>query len=128
MKYHAKLGASEGSYTPFTVGKQEIVLTSVSLQQVSPGDLIELEIDVTWVKSIYWDMGEMEFILRKDTPDGPVIYWTLETCFEKGRTRESCSFYADPGMSVFYLSVRSADERGVISGDYWLKGTVKSVT
>lgn len=124
MKYNNKLGAVAGSYEPFTVGRQEIVLTSVSLQDVSTGDRIVLGIDVSWRKTIYWDMGELEFLLRLGSPDGPVIYWTLETCFEKARTQESHTLTAVEGMSVFYLTVKSADERAQISGSYSLEGSV----
>lgn len=124
MKFKAKSGAASGSYEPFVVGEQEIVLTGVTLQQVSPGDRIVFSIDVNWVKPIHWDMGEMEISLRLGQPDGQVIYWTLETCFAKSRTRESFTWTAEKEETEFYLTVRSVDSRAILSGDYWLEGTV----
>ncbi|MBB3131728.1 hypothetical protein FHS19_006451 [Paenibacillus rhizosphaerae] len=124
MKFKAKSGAASGSYEPFVVGEQEIVLTGLTLQHVTPGDQIVLSIDVNWVKPIHWDMGEMELCLRLGQPDGQVVYWTLESCFEKSRTRESFTWTAENGEARFYLTVKSVDSRAILSGDYWLEGTV----
>ncbi len=124
MKYTDKLGAEAGSFQPFAVGEEEIVLTSLVMRQIAAGDRIMLRLEVGWEKPYYWDTGELEIIVRQDRADGPVVYWTLETCFEQARTIDTVTVTGTRPEQLFYLSVRSAEGRARIGGHYSLQGTV----
>ncbi|WP_314003337.1 hypothetical protein [uncultured Paenibacillus sp.] len=123
-KYSRKTGASAGSFAPFPVGKEELVLTSVYMDGLAPNDRIVLKPEIGWAKPVHWDTGELEVMLRENSPDGQVVYWTLETCFEKALTSESCTVRGGKSVKVFYLTVRSSEERAMITGPYSLQGTV----
>ncbi|MFB9329635.1 hypothetical protein ACFFSY_27170 [Paenibacillus aurantiacus] len=124
MKFTQKNGAAAGTFLPFLVGDEEITLTSVLLPDTSPGDRIVLKMEIAWDKPPHWDTGELEVILRRDAPSGPLIYWTLESCFLKARYVESETVQAQGGTQLFYLSVRSKEQRARIIGPYSLQGTV----
>ncbi|WP_410771907.1 hypothetical protein [Fontibacillus sp. BL9] len=124
MKYIHKVGTAAGTFNPFLVGKDEVVLTSVSLMHISPGDRLVLRMDVGWEKSVQWDTGEIEFRIRKDAADGPVIYWTRETCSEKGYTMEKTTDSGVNPVQHYYLTACSSDSRAIISGPYSLQGSV----
>ncbi|EXX86303.1 hypothetical protein BG53_06390 [Paenibacillus darwinianus] len=125
-KYSRKTGAPAGGFAPFPAGAAEIVLTSVYMDGLTPEDRIVLKPEIGWVKPAYWDTGELEVILREHSPEGPVVYWTLETCFEKALTSESCTVLCSRSEHVYYLSVRSSEARAVITGPYSLQGSVLS--
>ncbi|RCX19786.1 hypothetical protein DFP94_104241 [Fontibacillus phaseoli] len=124
MKYIHKVGTAAGTFTPFLVGKEEVILTSVSLMSISPGDRLELRLDVGWEKPIQWESGEIELRIRKDAADGPVIYWKLETCIEKGYTMEKTADTGVYPVQHYYLTACSCDSRAIISGPYSLQGSV----
>lgn len=127
MKYQHKTGAIRDDYPPFTVGETEIVLTAVTLMDIAPGDTIKLEFLIEWVKPVIWDMGELEIMIRRGAPGGVPVYWTLESCFARAKSKEVFTHYGteDPVMT-YYLCVRSSGQRAIISGDYSLYGTVES--
>lgn len=122
LKYKTSQGAAAGTFDSFVVGAEEIVLTSVTLEGIEAGDRVVLSIDVSWLKPMC-DLGELEFFLRKDAADGPVIYWTLETCYAKARTKESFTLTAEGGMRHFYLSVKSCEQKARLVS-YALEGSV----
>ncbi|MEF2967953.1 hypothetical protein V3851_19155 [Paenibacillus sp. M1] len=124
MKYIHKVGTAAGTFPPFLVRADEIVLTSVTMMHINPGDRLVLRMDVGWEKPIHWDTGEMEFRIRKDTPDGPVIYWNLETCFERAYSMETVTDVGVAPIQHYYLTVRSSESRGIITGPYSLQGSV----
>lgn len=124
LKYKTRQEAGAGSFDSFVVGADEIVLTSVTLEGISEGDRVVLAIDVSWLKPLC-DLGELEFFLRRDMPDGPAVYWTLETCFAKARTRESYTLAGDNSMRHFYLTVRSSEQKARLVA-YALEGSVFS--
>ncbi|MCY9694368.1 hypothetical protein [Paenibacillus alginolyticus] len=116
--------AKEGTFTPFLVADKEIILTSVIAMHVSPGNRIVLQMEVAWEKPNNWDMGEIEINLRKDTPDGPVIYWTLESCFISAHTIVEQVEIGENPVQIYYLTVQSSEHRAVIVGPYLLRCTV----
>lgn len=122
LKYRTRQEAPAGSFDSFMIGADEIVLTSVTLEGIEDGDQVVLAIDATWLKPLC-DLGELEFFVKKDAPDGPVVYWTLETCFAKARTRESVTLAGNAGMRHFYLTVKSKEEKARIVS-YALEGSV----
>ncbi|MWV46835.1 hypothetical protein GRF59_24810 [Paenibacillus sp. HJL G12] len=124
LKYRIKQEAAAGTFDSFVVGADEIVLTSVTLEGVAEGDRIVLAIDVSWLKPLC-DLGELEFFLRKGAADGPVIYWTLETCYAKARTKENYTLIADSGMRHFFLTVKSTEQKARLVA-YALEGSVYS--
>jgi hypothetical protein len=124
LKYKIRQEAEKGAFSPFIVAAEEITLTSVTLEGIVEGDLVSLNIDISWLKPMC-DLGELEIFLRKDTPNGPVLYWTLETCFAKANTRERYSLTGEDGMRNFYLTVRSSEEKAILTG-YALEGSVSS--
>ncbi|WP_334075751.1 MULTISPECIES: hypothetical protein [Paenibacillus] len=128
MKYTHKVGTAAGTFPPFLVGKEEIVLTSVTLMSISPGDRVTLRLDVGWKKPVQWDKGEIELRIRKDTHDGSVIYRTLETCLEKAYTMEIVTETGSVPVQHFYLTACSPDSRAIITGPYSLQGSVFPVS
>lgn len=122
LKYNTKVGAAEGTFTPFTAGPDEIVLTGITLEGIADGDRVVLGIDVTWLKPMC-DLGELELILKKNTPDGPTIYWTMETCFARARMKEECVLRGESTMRHFYLTARSSEHKAMLAA-YFLGGTV----
>ncbi|MBB3110234.1 hypothetical protein FHS18_002301 [Paenibacillus phyllosphaerae] len=124
MKYRVKNEALAGTYTPFQVGPQEIVLTGIHVPDSAPGDRIQLKLEIGWSKPAYLDLAELEVLLREDTVDGPVLYWTQESCMIKARFIETVTLTAAGGSKIFYLTVRSMEERALISGTYSLQVTV----
>ncbi|GAB6991495.1 hypothetical protein [Paenibacillus pini] len=126
MKSTTKIEAVATTYTPFLVGAEDIILTAVTLPGISQGDRIVLSINIGWEKPSRWDMGEIEVFIRQNTSDGPILYWSLESCYLKARTRESITLTGNEQMEHFYLIVRSLHQQAIISGDYFLEGTVFS--
>ncbi|MDR9856671.1 hypothetical protein RJP21_24010 [Paenibacillus sp. VCA1] len=126
QKNKTRVGAAEGSFTPFTVGPDEIVLTGITLEGIADGDRVVLDIDVTWLKPMC-DLGELELILRRDAPTGTVIYWTMETCFARARVREECIVRGEGGMRHFFLTTRSSEHKAMLAA-YYLEGTVYAGT
>lgn len=124
MKYTHKVGTAAGTFPPFMVGKEEVILTSVTMMSISPGDLLVLRLDVGWKKPVHADTGEIELRIRKDSPDGPVIYRTLETCAEKAYTMEKVTDTGNVPVQHYYLTACSPDRRAVITGPYSLQGSV----
>ncbi|SFT29326.1 hypothetical protein [Paenibacillus sp. BC26] len=126
MKYTDKSSADVGSFEPLLVGPEQLVLTSLQLGSISPGDRLVLRFEVGWENPdiANWDSGEMEILLREDGPDGLVVYWNLESCFMKGRTKEQLTFVGTDPQRRYYLTVRSNDTRARITGPYSLQGSV----
>ncbi|WP_189018734.1 hypothetical protein [Paenibacillus marchantiophytorum] len=124
QKYTHANSAKEGTFTPFLITDKEVVLTSVIAMHVSPGNRIILQMEVAWEKPMNWDMGEIEIVLRKDAPDGPVIYWTLESCFVSAHTIVEQVEIGENPVHIYYLSVLSSEHRAIIVGPYLLKCTV----
>ncbi|WP_339323816.1 hypothetical protein [Paenibacillus sp. FSL W8-0194] len=121
-KYNTRVGAAAGTFMPFTVGPDEIVLTGVTLEGIAEGDRVILDIDVSWLKPMC-DLGELELMIRRDAPDGPIIYWTMETCYAQARTREECVLAGDGTMRHFFLTARSVEHKAQLAA-YYLEGTV----
>jgi len=121
-KYSTRVGAAAGTFVPFAVGPDEIVLTGVTLEGIVDGDRVILDIDVSWLKPMV-DLGELELIIRRDAPNGPVIYWTMETCYFRARTREECVLSGDSAMRHFFLTARSSEHKAMLAA-YFLGGTV----
>lgn len=115
-----KQGAARGTFEPFIVGPREVALTSIDIARVVPGQQIQLKLEIGWEKPIHWDTGEMEIIVRRDTPKGPIIYWTQEACYEKCLMIDTYSEAATKDHHSYYLSVRSEESRAVMTGPYYL--------
>lgn len=127
MKYSHATGAEAGSYTPFLVGPKEIVLTSVSLRHIAPGDRVTLRVEIEWRKPIHWDTGDMEVYIREGSPTGEPVYYSIESCFVRARLRDRIVLTGRaPGAQIFYLTVRSAELRAYVSGRYALSGAVEA--
>lgn len=124
VKYTGKNEAKEGTFPPFPVQEKEIVLTGLLLQKTESGDRISLKIDIGWGKPMHLDLAEMEVLVHRGTEDGPVVYWTQESCMIKARFKETISLRAQSDYELFYLTVRSLEQRAIIHGPYSLQGTV----
>lgn len=106
-KYSLSTGINVEKYTfPIEVTNQEIELCSLHLTHLTPGDQIILEAGVGWQKNL--DIGELEIMIRKGSPFGPILYQTEETCFN---TTYSVLKYTDSDIQgdthVYYLTVKS---------------------
>lgn len=119
-----KTEAIKGQFDPFLVAKTEIVLTSVSLQKISPTDRIVLRLEVAWDKPLQWDMGELDIMIREGSPNGPVVYTTTEACFYFAHTKLEHTIRSRSGQQIYYLTVSSAEARARIVGPYSLEGIV----
>ncbi|MCD1258088.1 hypothetical protein B5M42_004445 [Paenibacillus athensensis] len=130
IKYSAISEAQPGTFSlPLLLTTQETQLTVVALQQVEPGDRIELVYSLAWEKPAHRDIGEIELTLRRGAPDGPVVSWSEETCYQKAvSTGRHSEISATAGDLLFYLSAASFDQRAIAIGPLLLKGTVFSGT
>jgi hypothetical protein len=125
MKYSHKTEAEKGTFDPIPVTEKELVLTSVSLNNVSPGDRILLKLEVGWDKPLNWDMGELEIMIRKGRADGPIVFLASEACFYFAHTKlEHTERGGGTGHEMYYLTVRSVESRCRITGPYSLEGIV----
>lgn len=122
-----KSGAQSGDFTPFKVYKREIVLTGIAICNIVPNSTIRLRAEIGWLKPLEVDTGELEIFIRKDDPLGEIVDYSLETCFEKTVTKLKLSRIATGPSEVYYLTVRSAENRALIEGPYILTGTVVKV-
>lgn len=125
-KEEYKTGAVKGQFQPFIIYDKEIVLTSVSLQHVSPGDKVVLKLEIGWDKPVHWDMGEIIILIRSETPDGPIVLQAEEACFFFAHTKLEHTLVGGPERQAYYLSVYSPDARARITGPYSLEGAVYS--
>ncbi|MFC3800646.1 hypothetical protein [Cohnella sp. GCM10012308] len=125
MKQIVQTGAVKDCFPRFAV-RDEIVLTAVQLQDVEPKDEIKVGIEIGWDNSGAWDMGELEILLRKGSPEGEVVEWALESCFSSAFTKIAYKTIGGERSQSYYLTVRSPHGRAVISGPYWLKANVRS--
>lgn len=126
MKYQHRTGAGKYEHGPIPVGEKELVLTSVTLSPISQGDKIRLQYIIEWTRPVEWDTGEMEIMIRRGSVEGPIIYWTLETCFGQAKHKEVITDTdSSIGVELYYLTVRSSEGRAIINGDYFLTGTIE---
>lgn len=125
IKYKHSTGAELGSFAPFEI-REEIVLTSVSLHRIDPGDEVVLHIEIGWSNPGTFDMGELEVMLKKDDPHGETIEWSLESCFLSAVTQLECRMTGGLPDQVYYLCVRSAEGLAVMNGPYRLEGRVEA--
>ncbi len=111
---------------PFRLGPEPIVLGTVKLAAIAPGDRIVVRLEIGWANADLdaWDSGEMEMMLREDGPDGKVVYWNMESCFAKGRSSEQLTFTGTGPEQTYCLVVRSHESRALIIGPYSLQGSV----
>ncbi|CAM4251551.1 hypothetical protein [Paenibacillus tarimensis] len=123
QRYH-KVEAPAGSFPVFDIGRSEVVLTSVSLFPVNPGEQIMLRMEIGWERPVQWDTGELEVAVRHGSKVGPVVYWTTENCFQEAKTSDSFTVKASGFAEHFYLTVRSAEGRARIKGPFQLEGKV----
>ncbi|SFB44465.1 hypothetical protein SAMN05216312_108158 [Cohnella sp. OV330] len=125
IKYKHSTGTEQGSFPPFPI-RDEIVLTSVSLHGIDPGDEVVLRIEIGWSNPGTFDMGELEVILKKDDPNGATVEWSLESCFLSAVTR--LEYRTTGGMpdQVYYLCVRSTEGLAVMNGPYRFEGRVET--
>jgi hypothetical protein len=106
-KYSVTTGINLEKYTfPIAVTDQEIDLCNLHLTDLVPGDHIILEAGVGWQKNL--DIGELEIMIRKDSPSGPILYQTEDTCFH---TTYSVMKHIDKDIQedthAYYLTVKS---------------------
>jgi hypothetical protein len=126
MKYQHRTGAGKYEHEPIPIGEKEIVLTSVTLSPINQRDKIKLQYIIEWTRPAEWDTGELEIIIRRSAVEGPIIYWTLETCFAQAKHKEVVmDTDMSLGVELYYLTVRSAEGRAIINGDYFLTGTIE---
>lgn len=123
IKYAHETGAAFGSFERFPV-QDEIVLTSVLLQTIAPEDEIELEIEIGWDNSYSCDMGELDIMLRRDGPNGEIVYRAIESCYAGALTLLRFRTRGGAPLQIYYLTVRSDQGRALLRGPYRLKGTV----
>lgn len=126
MGYMHRTGTPKGSFPKFVV-KDEIVLTSVQVRETGSSEEVTVSIEIGWDNSGAWDMGELEIMLRRDRPDGEIVYWSPESCFASVLTRLQYKSVGGASARLYYLTVRSPQARAVISGPYWLQGTVRII-
>ncbi|CAI6032588.1 hypothetical protein [Cohnella sp. JJ-181] len=124
MKYAQETGTAKGSFERFAV-QDEIVLTALQLGGIGPADEVRIAIEVGWDNSGAWDMGELEIMLRKDSPAGEIVEWSLESCFASALTKLQYKTVGGHRTQIYYLTVRSPQGRAVICGPYWLRGGVR---
>lgn len=120
MRHIGKNEAALGSFTPFVVPEQELSIMNILIPQTVAGDRITLKIEIGWLKPAHLDLGELEVMVRGGATDGPVVYWTQESCMIKARFVETVELTAHGGTESFYLSVRSIAHRAFIVGPFSL--------
>lgn len=119
-----KSGIAKGSFPPFPVEGQEVVLTSVFLKNIGPDDRIVLRLEIGWDKPLQWDMGELEIMIRMGAPNGPIVFQSTEACFFFANTKLEHTQSGGQPQQIFYLTVRSPESRARIVGPYFFEGTV----
>ncbi|SEP13501.1 hypothetical protein [Paenibacillus sp. OV219] len=125
MKFSDKMFADAGSFAPFLVGPDEIVLASAGLANIAPGDRIVLSFEIVWESLPEWDSGELEIMIREGSETGTVLYWNMESCFLRARSTERHTMVGGAVTAQrYYLIVRSAEKRARIIGPYSLQGAV----
>lgn len=122
----ASSGAQLGSFEPFEVGDEEVVLTGLWLDNLDPSYRIVLEIEIGWDRPIYADLGELEITIRKTDLNGDIVEWTQENCFNYSLTKLDVSTVEESPFRNYVLTVKSLGARARITGPYLLKGTVLS--
>jgi hypothetical protein len=120
----ASSGAYFGTFEPFIVGDEEIVLTGIWLEKLEPAHRIVLEIEIGWDKPIDVDLGELEITIRKRDLNGEIVEWTQENCYISALTKVDVSTAEDSPYQNYVLTVKSLETRARIIGPYLLKGTV----
>jgi|GEM_PF-964502 len=126
IKYTAISEALPGTFAlPMLLSTNEVQLTSLTLKQLQPGDRVELMYSLAWEKPGHRDIGEIELTLRRGSPNGPVVSWSEETCYQKAvSTGHHTEISAATGELTYYLSAASFDQRAIAIGPLVLKGTV----
>ncbi|RED76853.1 hypothetical protein [Cohnella phaseoli] len=122
--HFASSGAQLGSFKPFEVGDEEVVLTGLWLDNLEPSHRIVLEIEIGWDKPITSDLGELEIMIRKGDPNGEIVEWTQENCFNSTLTKIEVSTGEESSFQNYVLTVKSLGTRARIIGPYLLKGSV----
>ncbi|WP_239619310.1 hypothetical protein [Cohnella mopanensis] len=126
VKYSVSSGAQHGTFEPFEIGDEEVVLTGLWLDKLDPSYRIVLEIEIGWDKPITSDLGELEIMIRKKDLNGEIVEWTQENCFNSALTKIDVSTREESSFQNFVLTVKSLGTRARIIGPYLLKGTVLS--
>ncbi|CAH0118483.1 MULTISPECIES: hypothetical protein [unclassified Paenibacillus] len=109
IKYSLSSGINLGQYVfPLHIGEQEIFLSFIQMPNLTAGDHVVIEAGVSWQKN--WDIGQLQIIIRKDSPHGTIVYQAEETCFS---STYSTLRYVDREIvnpsHAYYLSVKSTD-------------------
>jgi hypothetical protein len=122
----ASSGAQLGTFEPFEIGDEEVVLTGLWLDKLDSSYRIVLEIEIGWDKPIASDLGELEIMIRKKDLNGGIVEWTQENCFSSALTKVDVSTVEESPCQNYVLTVKSLGARARIIGPYLLKGTVLS--
>jgi hypothetical protein len=120
MKYTGKNEAGLGAFNPFPATDNERAIMRIQIPDSAAGDRITLKIEVGWLKPLHLDLGELEVIVRRGALDGPIVYWTQESCMTKARFVETIETTGSGGPEWFYLAVRSVAHRAYIIGPFSL--------
>lgn len=124
--HSASSGAQHGTFEPFEIGDEEVVLTGLWLDRLDPSYRIAFDIEIGWDKPIYADLGELEIMIRRGDSTGEIVDWTQETCFNSALTIIDASTEEGSPHQNYVLTVKSPGTRARIIGPYLLKGTVLS--
>jgi hypothetical protein len=124
--YSASSGAQFGTFKPFEIGDEEVVLTGLWLDNLERSYRIMFEIEIGWDKPIHADLGELEIMIRRGDATGEIVDWTQETCFNSALTNIDASTVEGAPYQNYVLTVKSSGTRARIIGPYLFKGTVLS--
>ncbi len=124
--YSTSSEAQLGSFEPYEIGDEEVVLTGLWLDHLDPSYRIVLEIQIGWDKPIHADLGDLEIMIRRGDAAGEIVEWTQETCFNSAFTNIDASTEEASPHQNYVLTVKSSGTRARIIGPYRFKGTVLS--
>jgi hypothetical protein len=124
--HFASSGAQLGTFEPFEIGDEEVVLTGLWLDHLDLSHRIMFEIEIGWDKPIYADLGELEIMIRRGDSTGEIVEWTQESCFNSALTNIDVSIMEESPYQSYFLTVKSPGTRARIIGPYLFKGTVLS--
>jgi hypothetical protein len=122
VTFSASSGAQLGTFEPFEIGDEEVVLTGLWLDHLDLSSRIMFEIEIGWDKPIYADLGELEIMIRRGDATGEIVDWTQETCFNTALTKIDASTEEGAPYQNYVLTVKSPGTRARIIGPYLFKG------
>jgi hypothetical protein len=124
VTYSASTGAQLGTFEPFEIGDEEVVLTGLWLDHLDQFCRIVFEIQIGWDRPVHADLGELEIMIRRGDATGEIVEWTQETCFNGTLTNIDVSTVEASLNQNYVMTVKSPGTRARIIGPYLLKGTV----